>query len=65
MLPSISHSVPTLEAATLTMSPFMAYLSPKARVIHTIAAERLKTRYVPERTNAWTAWVASKGDLKK
>ena len=39
-----------------TLTAFVASLDPKARIIHRIAAERLKTRYVPERTNAWAAW---------
>ena len=46
-------SIPKTDSQPMT--PFIASLSPKARIIHTIAAERLKTRYVPERTNAWVA----------
>ncbi len=35
---------------------FYAWLSPKDRIIHDLAVKMLKTRYTPERSNAWAAW---------
>jgi hypothetical protein len=35
---------------------FMAWLSPKDRLIHELAATMLKTRYTPHRSNAWIAF---------
>jgi len=38
---------------------FQKALSPKDRVIHDLAVKMLKTRYTPERSNAWAKWAAS------
>lgn len=35
---------------------FFASLSPKDQLIHTLATKMLKTRYTPERSNAWASW---------
>ena len=39
---------------------FFASLSPKDQLIHTLAVQMLKTRYTPERSNAWAAWMKEK-----
>ncbi len=39
---------------------FFASLSPKDQLIHTLATQMLKTRYTPERSNAWAAWMKEK-----
>lgn len=38
---------------------FYDWLSPKDKLIHDLAVQMLKTRYTPERSNAWKAWKAS------
>jgi hypothetical protein len=38
---------------------FQAWLQPKDRIIHDLAVKMLKTRYTPERSNAWIAWQKS------
>ena len=37
---------------------FFASLSPKDRLIHELATKMLRTRYTPERSNAWQQWLA-------
>lgn len=44
------------------IAAFQAWLSPKDRLIHELAVKMLKTRYTPQRSNAWLAW---KKSLKK
>jgi hypothetical protein len=44
----MSSSTPTAEVAA-----FRAWLEPKDRLIHDLAAQMLKTRYTPQRSNKW------------
>jgi hypothetical protein len=38
---------------------FYDWLSPKDKLIHDLAVKMLKTRYTPERSNAWKARVST------
>jgi len=38
------------------LADFRASLSPKDVIIHDLAVSMLKSRYTPERTNAWARW---------
>jgi hypothetical protein len=42
------------------LAEFRASLDEKDRVIHDLAISMLKTRYQPERTNAWIRWIKKK-----
>jgi hypothetical protein len=42
---------------------FYDQLSPKDQLIHTLATQMLKTRYTPQRSNAWNQWQSKQ--LKK
>lgn len=44
---------------------FIASLSPKDRLIHELAVKMLRTRYTPERSNAWAAWMAKQTEKAK
>ena len=41
------------------IAAFLAWLPPKDRLIHDLAVKMLKSRYQPERTNAWIRWKRS------
>jgi hypothetical protein len=56
------ESVTTLLSEGLEHDAFLEWLSPKDRIVHDLAVKMLKTRYTPERSNAWIAWQKS---LKK
>lgn len=56
-MPSSTQPQPKDGATTLTA--FRASLDDKDRLIHDLAVRMLKTRYTPERTNAYAAFVAS------
>jgi hypothetical protein len=45
-----------IEGVSGKQAAFLAWLSPKDRIIHDLAVKMLKTRYIPERSNAWIAW---------
>jgi hypothetical protein len=38
------------------LADFRASLAPKDIIIHDLAIKMLKSRYTPERTNAWIRW---------
>ena len=44
---------------------FMASLDPKDRIIHNLATSMLKTRYTPEKSNAWIAYQKAKAPKKE
>ncbi len=44
------------EAADPEVRAFYEQLSPKDKLIHTLATQMLKTRYTPQRSNAWIQW---------
>jgi hypothetical protein len=52
-----SSTVPAFFATTPERQAFYTSLSPKDRVVHDLAIRMLKTRYTPERTNAWAEWL--------
>lgn len=56
-MPSSTQPQPKDSAAQLTA--FRASLDAKDRIIHDLATRMLKTRYTPERTNAYSAFVAA------
>jgi len=43
---------------------FQASLDPKDRIIHDLATTMLKTRYTPEKSNAWIAYQKAKVETK-
>jgi len=43
------------------IAAFHAWLGPQRVQVHRLAAEHLKTRYDPRRTNAWNAWLKVRG----
>ena len=57
----MSSSTPAV-AKTLATDPnpevraFFSDLSPKDQLIHNLAVQMLKTRYTPQRSNAWAQW---------
>jgi hypothetical protein len=57
----MSSSTP-LSTKTLATDPdptiraFYSQLSPKDQLIHNLATQMLKTRYTPQRSNAWIQW---------
>ena len=44
---------------------FLASLDPKDRIIHDLATSMLKTRYTPEKSNAWIAYQKTKEPKKE
>ena len=44
---------------------FLASLDPKDRIIHDLATSMLKTRYTPEKSNAWIAYQKAKEPKKE
>lgn len=53
-------STPTPDKTKTAEDPevraFKAQLEPKDRLIHELAGTMLKTRYTPQRSNAWKEW---------
>jgi hypothetical protein len=47
------------------LKAFLASLDSKDRIIHDLAVAMLKTRYTPEKSNAWIAFQKAKADTKK
>jgi hypothetical protein len=41
------------------IAAFLAWLPPKDRIVHDLAVQMLKSRYTPERSNAWIRWKRS------
>lgn len=58
-MPSSTQPQPK-DGAAPSQQAFRASLDDKDRLIHDLAVRMLKTRYTPERTNAWSAWAAKK-----
>lgn len=52
----------TKKAAEL--KAFLASLDSKDRIIHDLATTMLKTRYTPEKSNAWIAFQKAKVEMK-
>lgn len=60
MNPSSTDDAAKKQKKEADRAAFFASLSPKDQLIHTLAVEMLKTRYTPERSNAWAAWMKEK-----
>jgi hypothetical protein len=70
----MSSSTPVIaktlsDSSSLSSNPnpevraFYEQLSPKDQVVHDLAVKMLKTRYIPQRSNAWIQWKSK--ELKK
>ncbi len=57
-MPSPTQSQPK-DVVSAQLTAFRASLDDKDRLIHDLAARMLKTRYTPERTNAYAAFAAA------
>lgn len=53
---STDATAKTEKAANPEVAAFFAALEPKDRLIHELAAQMLKTRYTPQRSNKWAEW---------
>jgi hypothetical protein len=58
----VVSKTPAAQPSSLSSNPdpevraFYEQLSPKDKLIHDLAVQMLKTRYIPQRSTAWTQW---------